>query len=68
MPPRRTRKLAALIPPFGLLGAAAAYAAARWVVVIYLARLMRRELGLRLTPLLTPTRGDWWREMPCSRQ
>jgi O-antigen/teichoic acid export membrane protein len=50
--------LAALIPPFGLLGAAAAYAAARWVVVIYLARLMRRELGLRLTPLLTPTRGD----------
>lgn len=50
--------LAALIPPFGLLGAAAAYAAARWIVVLYLARLMRRELGLRLTPLLTPTRDD----------
>jgi O-antigen/teichoic acid export membrane protein len=50
--------LAALIPPFGLMGAAAAYAAARWVVVIYLARLLRRELDLPLTPLLTPTRGD----------
>jgi O-antigen/teichoic acid export membrane protein len=50
--------LAALIPPFGLLGAASAYVAARWIVVLYLARLMRRELGLRLTPLLTPTRGD----------
>lgn len=50
--------LAALIPPFGLLGAAAAYAAARWIVVLYLAWLMRRELGLKLIPLLTPTRDD----------
>jgi O-antigen/teichoic acid export membrane protein len=50
--------LAALIPAFGLLGAAAAYVAARWLSVLYLAWLVRRELGLRLTPLLTPTRAD----------
>ena len=33
-------------------------AAARWVVVIYLAGLLRRELGVRLIPLVTPTRDD----------
>jgi O-antigen/teichoic acid export membrane protein len=50
--------LAALVPPFGLLGAATAYVAARWLSVLYLAWLVRRELGLRLTLLLTPTRAD----------
>jgi O-antigen/teichoic acid export membrane protein len=50
--------LAALIPPFGLVGAASAYVAARWISMLYLAWLMRRELDLPLTPLLTPTRAD----------
>jgi O-antigen/teichoic acid export membrane protein len=50
--------LSALIPAFGLEGAAAAYVATRWLSALYLGWLMRRELGLRLTPLLTPTRDD----------
>jgi O-antigen/teichoic acid export membrane protein len=50
--------LTALIPAFGLVGAATAYVATRWLAALYLGWLMRRELGLRLTPLLTPTRDD----------
>jgi O-antigen/teichoic acid export membrane protein len=50
--------LAALVPTFGLEGAATAYVAGRWIALLYLAWLMRRDLGLRLTPLLTPTRDD----------
>jgi O-antigen/teichoic acid export membrane protein len=50
--------LVALVPSFGLAGAATAYVAGRWVALGYLAWLMRRDLGLRLTPLVTPTRDD----------
>jgi O-antigen/teichoic acid export membrane protein len=50
--------LATLIPAFGLTGAAFAYVATRWLSAFYLGWLMRRELGLRLLPLLTPTRDD----------
>ncbi|MBI3517688.1 MAG: oligosaccharide flippase family protein [Proteobacteria bacterium] len=50
--------LAALVPAFGLAGVATAYVVGRWIAVLYLARLMRRDLDLKLTPLLTPTRDD----------
>jgi O-antigen/teichoic acid export membrane protein len=60
--------LAVLIPPFGLLGAATAYVAVRWLATLYLAWLVRRELGLRLTPLLMPTRADFGRLADATRR
>ena len=60
--------LAALIPPFGLIGAASAYVAVRWLSTLYLAWLVHRELGLRLTPLLTPTREDIGRLADATRR
>lgn len=53
--------LAALIPAFGLIGAATAYVAVRWISVLYLGWLMRRELGIKLLGLVTPTEDDWAR-------
>ncbi|HUA55314.1 MAG TPA: oligosaccharide flippase family protein [Candidatus Sulfotelmatobacter sp.] len=60
--------LALLIPRFGLIGAATAYVAVRWLSTLYLAWLVRRELGLRLTPLLAPTREDLGRLADVTRR
>jgi O-antigen/teichoic acid export membrane protein len=60
--------LATLIPAFGLTGAALAYVATRWLSALYLGWLMRRELGLRLTALLTPTRDDFDRLADAGRR
>jgi O-antigen/teichoic acid export membrane protein len=60
--------LASLIPLFGLIGAAAAYVATRWLSLLYLAWLMRRELALDVLPLLTPTRDDVDKLIDASRR
>ena len=60
--------LGILIPGFGLPGAAAAYVATRWVALLYLGWLMRRELGLALGALLTPTRDDLDKLVDASRR
>lgn len=50
--------LAVLVPQFGLMGAAVSFVIARWVSFLYLGQLVRRQLGMALTPLIIPTRAD----------
>jgi O-antigen/teichoic acid export membrane protein len=47
-----------LVPPFGLMGAAASFVIMRWLSLGYLAWLVKRDLKIKLVPLFRPTRED----------
>lgn len=50
--------LALLVRPFGLMGAAVAFVAVRWISVVYLGWLLRRDLAIDPASLFRPTRAD----------